>query len=556
MTRISALALAIAISAGCGDESRKRAIQDPSLPVGSISGRVTDLRTGAAATGVQVSILLVGAAQTDEEGLPTIVTATTDAEGHYALADLAAGTNYRVRFVLDGFVPRFADAFIPNAAGKFPQGNAATELNMQVAAADATISGRIFARDGQPAAAAVASIDLRPAGFDLVQEVVAGADGSYSFAELPGAPAGLAVTVTVQPFDQDGDGAADYGARDAATATFPATNTRLDIDLRTVADALLLLFSNVDDGVIATPDAIALVFNRPLDLSATPVALLDDTVGAAVAAVSTLDTAGTTLSVEPAGGTDLAAGHTYTLTVDAHATNGAQLTVVQTFDAVTDPTTLPGVTGLVVQPAAVDFDTNFFTLDWDSVAGAASYDIYARDTSANPTYLLVDTSGSAPAPGEPVTLPGEFDYYTDDGFQTPFAYGVDVDFAVVPVDASGSSGDPVAANEVRVSDNVAPIAWDTDQFATADNTGGLTDDILDLNVDFTEYMDPASAAAVTMTGLGPTCVVSAFDMDPGLINGGFTITVPAGTDCSGPYLVTGARDTSGNLMEDLNDALF
>ena len=554
MNRIPVLSMAIAIAGGCGDQQRDRAIQDPSLPVGSISGRVTDLRTGAAAAGVQVSVIAVGAADTDEEGLPTLISASTDAEGHYALADLAAGTGYRVRFIFDGFVPRFADTFIPNAAGKFPQGNAAAELNMQMAAADATISGRIFARDGQPAAAAVAGIDLRSTGFDLVLEAVAGADGSYSLAGLPGAPAGLAVTVAVQPFDEDGDGAADYGARNVATATFPETNTRLDIDLRVVADLLLLLFSNVQDGVIGTTDAVTLVFNRPLDLASTPVALNDDTVGAGVAVVSALDAAGTTLSVEPAGGTDLAVGHDYTLTVNAQATNGARLDVILPFLAVSDPLNLPSVTGLVVQPMNVDFDTIFFTLDWDAVAGAASYDIFARDNFANPTYLRIDTSGSAPAPSETVPLPGEFDYYTDDGMQTPFAFGVDVDFAVVPVDASGRAGDPIAANEVQVSDNVDPIVTDTDQFSSLDNTFGLATVVVDIGVDFSEYIDPASAGSVAIA-LPITCAYT-FSLDPGLLYGTFTITVDPGQDCSGCVDIDDAMDTSGNTLDTYTACLF
>jgi carboxypeptidase family protein len=552
------LSLVAGLSSGCGDKQRDRAIQDPSLPVGSIAGRVTDLRTGAAVPGVAVSVVTVGAANTEEEGLPAIVTATTDTDGHYALADLAAGTSYRTHFVLDGYVPRVADVLIPNAAGQYPQGNAVAELNMPMASSDATIAGRIFAREGGPAAAAVVGIDLRPDGFDLVAEAVADAQGAYSLAGLPGSPAGLSVTVVVQPFDEDADGAADYDAANVATSTFPATSTHLDIDLRAVANQLTLLYSNVDDGLLDRSETIALVWNRPLDLGATTVALRDQTVGADVAVTSSLDAPGTTLSVAPDGSTALATGHAYQLTVDASGTNGTQANVVRAFDVVDGSAgTLPAVSGLTVEPTDVDWDHTFFTLTWNAVAGAASYDIYARDTFANPTYVLVDTAGAEPAPGTSFNLPGEFDYFTGDGMQTPFTFGVGVGFAVVPVSASGVAGDPAAASEMRVYDNVDPVAWDTDQFGgTADNTGGASDDQHDLNVDFTEYMDAASAASTTLTGLPAACTVSAFTFDPGLLSGRFTITVPAGTDCAMCYTIAGARDTSGNTMEDANYCLF
>jgi iron complex outermembrane receptor protein len=69
---------AVLLPLGCG------------APVGSIAGKVTD--TGGAA--------VAGAAVTTD---PATVGATTDAEGRYALADIAAGT-CKVIVVKTGFI--------------------------------------------------------------------------------------------------------------------------------------------------------------------------------------------------------------------------------------------------------------------------------------------------------------------------------------------------------------------------------------------------------------------------------------------------------------------
>ena len=49
------------------------------------------------------------------------------------------------------------------------------------------------------------------------------------------------------------------------------------------------------------------------------------------------------------------------------------------------------------------------------------YQVFARDTAGNPSFLLVATAGSAPAPHVALTLPPAFDVYSGDALVTPFA---------------------------------------------------------------------------------------------------------------------------------------
>lgn len=537
--RTLALALALAATlAACSSEDQKvetTETQEPSRPTGTVVGVVTSLRTGAPLQGVTVAVQTQSGA---------IVSATTDANGAYVLGGLAAGATYAVRFSSAGYVPRLQAASISDSAGEFPA-DGLVQLNVALAQANATVSGRVLARDGAPAAGVVLTIDLRGAGYDLVATATTDAQGAYTFTGLPGAPSGLTMQLVTQPWDADADGLADYDALSSSVVTYPGASSLRDVDLRLAAEELLLLTSNVESGTVAADAALQLTFNRELDLSATSAVLVDSTAGRTVAVVLSVDASGKVLTVDPAGGTALAAYHAYTLSIAAEATNGDRLNVSRSFTADVPVALLPAVTGLTVTPAAADFDTATFTLSWNASDAAAGYEIWVRDTRDNPSYLLMRTVGASPTPSATVTLPSQFDWYGADGVQTPLARGVAVDFAVVAVNAAGDAAAPSTVTPVRRADTVAPPVESVVQRGTADNTAGSSARTLTLALTFGEYMDIAVAPTISLPN---TSMAATFSWNANRTAGTFTITVPATTDGRGSYTVSGAKDTSGNTM--------
>ncbi|MBI3180705.1 MAG: carboxypeptidase regulatory-like domain-containing protein [Myxococcales bacterium] len=539
---VCAAALASLAGCTCGPS---QTMQAPTSPLGSIAGRLTSLRTGAALSGVKVTVV-----QVEEKGA-TELSATTGADGTFALRNLPAGTVYRARFSLDGHVPRFMDVLIPDAAGEYPQGNGVAEVNMALAPSTASITGKIIAGGAQPARGAKVGVDMRPANFDLVAEVVAGNDGSYSVTGLPGSPTGVPVTIVVQPFDENADGQADYGVVQVGALAFPDIATRAEIDLRTAASALVLLASDMDDGQHKADQPMNLVFNRPLDPTRLDVTFTDVDNGRTIATGQTLGGGATTVAVKPSGG-NLAVGTNYRLTVTARATNGAAGVFTRLFQAVGGTTTnLPQVTGLTVKPTDVDWNAITFNLAWNAVPGAYAYRVYAKDTRSNPAYVQLGIVGARPTPSTSITLPASFDIYPGDGYRTPFAYGARVDFAVMAENVLGDVGDPATFNAVRLSDNVAPRVVSAMQNGNADNSTGAQPVTLQVTVSFSEYMD--NAALPTMST--PPGVSATFELDPNLLSGVFSVTVPAGTNGTGAYRITGGKDTTGNPLVDYDGAL-
>ncbi len=541
----AALAVAFAVIA-CSqgkqtvDDTTTRT-QTPSQPTGSIVGVVTSLRTGAPLQGVTVSIPGPGG---------VLLSDTTDASGAYALGGVVAGATYVIRFAATTYVARFESATIPDTAGDYPS-NGIVQVDVALAQSNATLTGHVVARDGAPAQGVIVMADLRERGFDLVATATTDAQGAYVLTGLPGGPTGLLVDVVAQPWDANGDGLVDYDALSRTAVTYPAATSLLDLDLRAAAADLLLLTSNLESGVLAANTAMQLTFNRALDASLTVASLYDSSAAKSVAVTVSLDSTGKILGIVPAGGTALAAFHSYTLTVDALATNGDPLVVSRTFTADVPASLLPAVTGLAVTPANADFDTASFTLSWNASANASGYQVWVRDTNRNPSYLLVKTLGSSPAPSTTVTLPATFDWYSADALQTPFAFGVGVDFAVVPVNAAGDAPLPSAVTPVHRTDAVAPPVDQAAQTGNADNSAGGTARTITLALTFGEYMNQDPAFVPTIVLPDPS-MTATFRWDPsttyGTTVGRFSITVPPSIDGHGTYTVSGAKDSSGNTM--------
>lgn len=550
MNRTFASAVALTLLVACAqDKQTVESTQTPSVPGGTTVGVVTSLRTGLPLAGVSVTTASSG-------GLRS---ATTDANGAYTLGGLVGGATYEVRFAAANHVAGLGTATIPSAAGDFPVDGVA-QLDAALAQANATLNGHVYARDGAPAVGVVVLVDLRSRGFDLVTTATTGAGGAYTLTGLPGAPTGLSIPVVAQPWDSNADGLVDYDALSQFAVTYPAATSLLDFDLRLAAADLLLLTSTLESGKIAPTDPVVLTFNRPLDPVLTTVTLYDVTAARAVAVTTALDATGKILTVAPAGATALAAMHSYTLTAYGEATNGATLTASRAFTTEVAVALLPAVTGLAVNPTAADYDTATFNLTWTGITSATGYELWVRDTNRNPNWLLAKTVANSFTPSASVTLPSSFDYYGNglDVIQTPFAFGVQVDFAVVAVNAAGDAPLPTTATPVRRADTVAPVVEAAAQGGGgADNSGGATARNITLTLAFSEYMDPSFNPTITLpSGLvtaGGTAAPFAWNVSR--TGGVFTITIPASTNGTGAYTVSGAKDSSGNAMIDKTGTL-
>lgn len=538
MSRLVRIVVALSVLAACAQDKQtveNTDNQSPSNPTGTIVGRVTSLRTGQPLAGVTVTVPATG-------GLRST---TTDSSGAYSLGGLVAGATYEVRFALANHVTGLGAASIPSTAGDFPS-NGIAQLDVALAQANATLNGHVYARDGAPAQGVVLTADLRAQGFDFVASATTDAQGAYALIGLPGAPTGLSLDVVAQPWDQNGDGLADYDALTKTTTTYPAATSLLDFDLRLAAADLLLLASNVDSGSAAPDVHVRLTFNRQLDPTLTTVTLRDQTASRFVAVTTALDATAKILTVAPAGGATLSAYHTYVVAVNGVATNGAPCSVSRTFSVDVAVPLLAAVEGLTVTPATADYDTRAFTLSWTSNANASGYQIWARDTNKNPSWLLLDTVANSFTPSATETLPGSFDYYGFDGIQTPLAAGVGVDFAVVAVNATGDAPSPTTAAPVRRIDTVLPTVVSAPLSGNADNSGGSAPRTITLTLNFSEYMDPTSVPSIVLpvSGEAATFAWSATNKK----SGAYTIAIPAYTDGRGRYLVLSAKDTSGNVM--------
>ncbi len=542
MTRTIAAAALLAFLVSCSKDQTvdSKQTQSPSEPMGAIVGRVTSMTTGQPLVGATVSVPSpVG-----------ISSAPTDATGTYLIGGLPAGAVYQVRFAAAGYVAAFGTANIPAAAGTFPS-NGIAEVDMVLAEANATLNGHVYERNGAPAGNVVLMVDLRNRGFDFVATATTNAQGAYSLTGLPGAPTGLTVPVVAQPWDADRDGLADYDSVTRTAVTYPGATSLLDFDLRVAPAALLLLTSNLESGSLDPSAQIRLVFNRELDATLTIFSLYDSTAAKTVAMSTSLDPTSKILTIFPAGGTPLAANHSYSLTGQAQALNGDVLNVSRSFVTDVPVALLPPVTGLIVSPSVVDYNTVSFTLSWNLNLDASGYQVWVRDSSRNPSYLLARTVSASLWPSASVTLPSTFDYYAGDAIQTPFAFGVGVDFVVVAVNAGGDAPSPATITPEHRADTVPPTASAT-QVGGANNTAGASPKTVALNVHFDEYMDTSVAPTLSLPVLGET---STFAWSPDGRGGVFTITIPATTDGRGTYTISGALDSSGNAMIERSGVL-
>jgi len=213
---------------------------------------------------------------------------------------------------------------------------------------------------------------------------------------------------------------------------------------------------------------------------------------------------------------------------------------------------VPGrVTGFTLtSPNAnsIDWDTNTMTFRWNTVEGADGYAIFAEDSYHNSDRIFIDGVEDYDymvRQSMSITLSSDFDYYEDDGVQTPFLYETEVTFYII---AANDAGPGPLSSGITLSDKNTPSISIDNQTGSANNFGGGSPKNIYVTFSTSEYITEVDYSFVDGGELDDDDITD-FDwdtIDHDKFGGTITITVPTGVNAAGDDLVIYCTDTSDN----------
>jgi len=268
-----------------------------------------------------------------------------------------------------------------------------------------------------------------------------------------------------------------------------------------------------------------------------------------------------TLTIDPL--VTLQASTTYSLSLSGESQDNnsfsASLSFITESSQIADTTAPAQVTGFAVDEEGdwtADYNTTSITFKWNTVDGADAYIVWASDNQYNPNLITVgvfehmdyvtDQSGT-------VVLPSQFDYYDDDGIQTPFTSGTELTFQIVAVN---DAGEGTYSASVTVGDETSPVVTSFNQSGTADNPDSTSTQSFTVDLSANEYLSGADPTFGFVESGGDTNYVLpnssvSLDWDSDMMGGTFTVVVPAGKDGSGDeFFITNLKDASENASSD------
>lgn len=279
---------------------------------------------------------------------------------------------------------------------------------------------------------------------------------------------------------------------------------------------------------------------------------------AAVSVESSLSADSTTVIINPLynlePGQDYILNYTVYSTIDGDFDSGTF-----NFQTAGDITPPDQVTGFVLDMGDgwfADWNTTLITFKWNTVANADGYIIYAKDSYNNSDLIQVasfDAQDYLTEQNETVDLRmyPQFDYYVDDGIQTPFTGDIEITFKIL---AYNYAGEGAFSSAIVVTDQTAPTGLIT-QDSSSNNFSTTDTKIFTITFLSNEYLDSTVPTYAFIENGGdrsyvlPSSAVT-FKWDSGMMSGLFTITVPASKNGSGDNFVTIAfKDSSGNNLE-------
>ena len=509
-------------------------IQQNSMPVGFIQGRVFDSASGTPVPGATVKTVV-----------ESEVIAVSNGEGNYRLGPIPAGS-YTVYVSAVGFLTRTASVAVQPAASMFPAGNTVVTRDVDLSRPDATIEGLVVTSTGELAAGADLYLDLRPQGFDLVVKREADAAGKFSISGLPGSALGQPAQLNVAPYDENEDGSPDYAAQARTYTLFPGNATYNTITL--AALGVQLITSNVSDGDLLPTDAVTLTFNGQLRTNQSTLTLFRNAGNVQIGAAVKWDVGNTVGTLTPVGG-KLVEGQAYYLVYSVRAVNGA-LTSGQLPFVARPPGNAPppgDVQGFrVVLPGTMSYDSTLasLTLAWALLPEASGYRVYGKDAAMSSAYLLLANLASGAVTSATISL-SHFDSVGGDAFSTPLGHSNIVKLTIVATDRVGNESAFATAPTIDLRDTVPPRVASGSQLAgTANNLAGGAAAEVAFQLTMSELISTDAMPQIVLPN-GATSAVFAWQT---VNRGVLTITVPAGVDGRGVLSVNGTRDTSGNVQ--------
>ena len=272
--------------------------------------------------------------------------------------------------------------------------------------------------------------------------------------------------------------------------------------------------------------------------------------------LTSLSTDSTTLIIDPLY--NLEPGWNYALYYKVYSTIEGDNDLGQiNFETESNVTVPAQVSGFAVDMGddwTADWNTTSITFMWNTIGNADGYKIYAKDNGDNTDLVQVasfnaqdyvtDQSGTVYFSSYP-----QFDYYDDDGIQTPFTNDTEITLQIV---AYNDAGEGTFSDAVVVKDETAPMI-SISQDGSADNiTGENAEFVLDLDYQI-EYCSSPNNPIFTFVEYGgdPDYVLPSsaivWEWDPNLRDGQATVTVPDGKCGAGDMLITAITDNSGNV---------
>jgi len=303
---------------------------------------------------------------------------------------------------------------------------------------------------------------------------------------------------------------------------------------------------------------IGITFTMEVDLNNyNGYVTLDDEDNALVS--TSLSTDLTTLIIDPPY--NLEPGQDYTLSYKVYSTIEGDYDLGSfDFETASDVTIPAQVTGFAVDMGddwTADWNTTSITFRWNTIGNADGYRIYAKGNGDNTDLIRVGSFSTHDYNTEMsgtvnLSLYTQFDFYIDDGIQTPFTNGREITFQIVPYN---DAGEGTFSTALTVRDETAPSGSLTQLGSVSNNNDSLATNI-SISFSANEYLDGTPPSfSFTEDGGDTTYVLPsssvAFEWDTDMKGGVFTITVPANSDGSGDlFYIYGFKDSSGNTIDE------
>lgn len=472
---------------------------------------------------------------------------TTDANGFYFLKTTSVNRFCQYVFRKTGY----GEGYTEITQGR---GGNNSNTNITLYPSGATVEGRLFYANLQPAVNAEVRLDMRTGnnvnGFNVLQIVKTDATGAFTLNNLPGAVDGLSTRINVTPWTADPELFPETPPQSFNVLLYPGAKTPLFAQLQS-SSAFTLVANNVTSGFIPPVEPVTIQLSLPSIPAENLFTLTESSQSGGTMPFTVAYTDNNRrIAVTPAGlgtGAPLwSENRQYTLSYRLRANNGQ--TLGQNSFSFTPRTSLTAaniagrITTVALENPEIDATSRNFTLRWSPLPDAFNYSIYVRTQNTNrvPSFVRLGQATSSAAPTYNVNLPGNLGTNLEPASGQPFAFGQVLTFLVVPIDSRGIESDFSKGATLDVRDVVPPrIDYG---IAQLDGAAGASHPIR-FAVRATEVMDRTQPPTTTLPA-GLAFTSWAIDETSGGLEGVLTLT---GSLSAVANLSVQPRDTSGNL---------